>query len=56
VLRAEDPLFHQYQLRQLVAGPGRIPRPLGPGGEVEADGQGVGVIQTGHSLADWSVS
>ena len=36
----------------LVAGPGRIPRLPGPGGEVGAGGQGVGVLGAGDPLAD----
>jgi hypothetical protein len=34
----------------LVAGPGRIPRLLGPAGEVAAGGQGLRVLQAGHPL------
>ena len=40
VLGAQDPLIDGQQRGELVAGPGRIPRLPGPGGEVAAGGQG----------------
>jgi hypothetical protein len=44
VLGAQDPLADGQQGGELVAGPGRIPCPPGPGGKVMAGGQGVGVL------------
>jgi hypothetical protein len=52
VFRAEDPLDHREQRRELVAGPGRIPRPPGEAGEVAAGGQGGRVLGGQHPLAD----
>ena len=44
-LRAEDPPDHRDQRGELVAGPGRVPRPSGPVGEVGAVDQGFRVLR-----------
>ena len=52
MLGAQGALEDGQQRGELVAGPGRIPRLPGPGGEVAAIGQGVGVLGTGHLLGN----
>ena len=44
MIEARHPLVEGQQRGVLVAGPGRIPRPPGPIGEVAPDGQGVRVL------------
>ena len=43
MLGAQDPLAHRQQRRELITGPGRIPRPPGRGGEVGPGGQRIRV-------------
>ena len=52
VLGAQDPFVDGQQGGELVAGPGRIPRLPGPGGEVAAGAQGGGVLGAQDPFAD----
>ena len=52
MLGAQDPFADGQQGGELVAGPGRIPRLPGPGGEVAAGRQGVRVLGAQDPFAD----